>query len=113
MINNFWGIAFESATELLETEFGTEMPGEVSGVSEIVVNQIDMEQLDTIVESLNEIIVKLDSILSSFQPLNDALVSINNLIFRLNEYADFTTAVAVSVLFCIIYYVYLRYFTKF
>lgn len=64
-------------------------------------------------DALADISEKMDSILEYLAPLNDALVSINNLLYRLNEYADYIVAFAVVILLCILYYRYLEYFTRF
>ena len=71
-------------------------------------------------EAVADISGKLDSVLSSIAPLNDSLsglhdvlVNLNNLVYRLNEWADFIVPVAICIVLCVLYYRYLEYFTRF
>lgn len=56
---------------------------------------------------------KLDNLINLVTAIQDALVSINNLLYRLNEYADYIVAFVVVIALCILYYRYLEYFTRF
>ena len=56
---------------------------------------------------------KMDSLINAVTAMQDALVSINNLLYRLNEYADYIVAFVVVIALCILYYRYLEYFTRF
>lgn len=93
-----WWTSRLSASNILEVVESTER------VIDTTVNNGD---------ALADISEKMDSILEYLAPLNDALVSINNLLYRLNEYVDYIVAFAVVILLCILYYRYLEYFTRF
>lgn len=90
----------------------TEIPQVVQVVDIDGITQLS-EKVDLLTEKVDQLMTPLNDIINSLGDFISRFDGISSFLLRLNEHADIFLAIFVTTVICVVFYIYLHYFTKF